>query len=464
MEADTIIKEFKKINKIPRKSGHEKKISDYLYNRCKDLGFDVIQDDMGNVIAQKGSSNKKDVILQAHMDMVCVKTDDKKIDFLNEGIKCKIEDNKMVAEGTTLGADNGIGVAIILEVMKKVNNVRAVFTTNEEVGMTGAKGLDKKYLDSNYLINCDWEDVNTICNSSAGNTTLEFSKTYECYKAKKENKVMLDIQVKKLPGGHSGVEIHKKIPNAIKVINDILKELKKNNICYNIGNYNGGIAMNAIPSSCSVSIMVNDDDKKRIIDLLKDRKVNGSPIEVGVSSCGTDNVLDDECTRQIVDFVDMCHDGVYTMSESIPDFVESSSNMGTLSLNSLDLKVVCLLRSSDKEKMQEMINIQQDVARKNDIQCIITSSEPSWPIKENSKLLEIACKKYKEKNNKEYIVEPVHAGLECAEFASKNSNLDIISIGPTIIDAHTPSETLFIDTVPIIYELIVEIIKEIQKK
>lgn len=477
-----VIEEFKALTMIPRKSHNEKAVSDYLVKRFEELNYDVYRDDVNNVIAEKKVNDDPFIILQGHMDMVCTYEDGLNFNPLTDHIEAVIEGNDMYAKGTTLGADDGIGVCMALVLSKHIDkNIRIICTVDEEDGMTGAIALDDKYLDGKYLINIDWEEADSICNSSAGGMNVNCTKVISNEEkiSDTSNYSLLNITLKDLEGGHSGCDIDKNRTNAIRAVSLFINKLFDNNIEVNLKNIDGGFASNAIASKCIANILVSNNDEEKIIELFNEfknnypdkDKFNISKVDMFDNELEKDELdnieyiktISKKETKEIVSFISNIIDGVYT-NEPNYNIVESSSNIGVIETNLNDndqIEVVTksLLRSCNDSKLDEIFDNYKKTAEDNGFTYDVPSHNPSWPIKEGT-LAKRLMEAYKEMNNDEIKLVQVHAGLECSYFSMKNKDLEMISAGPTIIGAHTPKETLKLDTIMPIYNMLCKVINE----
>lgn len=459
-----IIDEFKALTLIPRKSHNEKAVSDYLVSRFTKEGYSVYQDEVLNVIAEKKVNDSDDfIILQGHMDMVCTFDDGINFDPIKDHVEMIIEGNNMHSKGTTLGADDGIGIAMALVLSKHVDkNIRIICTVDEEDGMTGAIALDNKYLQGKYLVNIDWEDFDSICNSSAsGRNVFTEKKLNLVSDFDMTNKSLLELSIKGLEGGHSGCDIDKDRTNAIRVICEFLNKELDNNMQFNISSINGGSASNAIPIKCIAKVVVNDSDKDKFINdfnELKNNHKDGDKFNVTELNDKDFNVMSLDDSKEVVRFVSQVINGVYSMEPKF-NIVESSSNIGTIETKGDILTTNSLLRSCNDQKRDEIYNNYVTLAKENNFSHKILSDNPSWPIKEG-KIADLMIKAYNYVNNMDTKLVQVHAGLECSYFSVKNRDLDMISVGPTIQGAHTPCETLKLDTVMPIYKMIEKVMKE----
>ncbi|MDF2858746.1 MAG: aminoacyl-histidine dipeptidase, partial [Neobacillus sp.] len=270
---DHILAEFEALANIPRKSGYEKEVSEYLLKRAKALGFQVVQDEVNNIIIEKpataGFEDVPTTIIQGHMDMVCVGTEGKNYNPLTDSIKLLNDGNFLTAEGTSLGADDGIGVATALYLLQAASEhgpIRVIFTVDEENGMTGAKALDKKYLEGGYLINCDSEDVDRVTISSAGSINIDVKRVPIW--SKPTHTAPYQFAIKGLLGGHSGMEINKGHANAIRVLGLALDAMKNAGIDFELAEIHGGTARNAIPASATSTIVIRDLDIYKVNNVI----------------------------------------------------------------------------------------------------------------------------------------------------------------------------------------------------
>lgn len=478
---------FNEISKIPRGSKNEKKISDWLLNFAKERNLEVVQDDVLNILikkpATKGYEDYSPLILQGHMDMVWEKNKETKFDFETQGIELKIEDGFLKANGTTLGADNGIAVAYALAILDS-NDIKhpaleVIITTDEEDGMTGVNGLDYSLFKGKTLINLDTEEYGQVYVSSAGGgrTTTTFSFDPKPLDNKKYT--LVSIEVKGLTGGHSGAEIHLGLGNANKILGDVLYHLSK---AYTISiNYiDGGDKVNAIPREAVAHLGIDLRDEEsfekfeRLLkyafdNILLDNRVIDKNAVLEVKKLTEDELLGSKKrlkfldTLRLIAFLREFPNGVSRMSENIKGLVETSINLGVIKTTFEDEKIIIkaqsLPRSSVNSSLEKLFYEVEVLSKKHVGKVTIDSSYPSWEYKRDSKIREIILDSFKELNRKRAEVKAIHAGLECGIFANNIENLDIVSIGPNIYGAHTPEERMEIESVGKTWELILKVLE-----
>ena len=470
---ESVLEEFSKLAAIPRPSYHEEAVSKYLYEELQKLGLEVTRDEAGNVIADLKASadcfNVPRTILQSHMDMVCVANEGVKFNPLTDPIKLIRTDEYLTADGTSLGADDGMGIAEILFVIKRIikNNlshgaIRAIFTVNEETGMSGAMALDKKYFtDAQFLINCDSENAEELVIGSAGSVHIDFNRKFNKIAPSMQNSFKLTISG--LRGGHSGEEINAGRANAIKVMIDLLDNIKE----FELANISGGSAINAIPSSAEVTITtdLNENDIDDCINSTVERfhKVyNDIEPVINITRELLDEpqrVLTSKDCRQAMNLISVLHSGVYAMSQAAPNLVETSANLGLIKMSGEDLTINFFPRSSVYEKLNDFINISSRIAEMTDFEVKFSEPSPVWTENKNSRLANLMNEVFKRQNGQEMKIKTIHAGLECSFFFDKNPALDIVSIGTTNEHIHSPRERLKLSTVEPQVRLILETLK-----
>lgn len=454
---------FEEISKIPRGSKKEKKISDWLVSFAKERNLEVYQDSTLNVIIKKPGSNGMEkyspLILQGHMDMVWEKNSDTKFDFETEGIKLDIKDGFLKAVGTTLGADNGIAVAVILAVLDSDEIVHppleAVITADEEAGMTGVENLDISILKGKTMLNIDTEEEGEIYVSSAGGSRvqIDFGINRE---SSMENSQNILLEIKGLNGGHSGSDIDKGLGNSIKILSFVLLELSKK-FKFKLYEINGGDKTNAIPREASALINVLSADSVNFIkeskSLFEEMKNTYSKTEKNlIMVIKTDITADkgafsEEESKNLLNLLCEIPNGVITNSTNIEGLVETSLSMGVLRTHENVSSIQFLLRSSVNSALHDLENKLNDISKLYNADFTVDSSYSSWEYKENSKVRELFTKAHEDLFKKTPKIKAIHAGLECGIFAGKIDNLDVISIGPNIYGAHTPEEKMEISSV-----------------
>ena len=467
---DGVLEEFSQLARIPRQSGHEKAVSDYLVKAFSDIGCEVHQDEVNNVIADLPATAGKEsapmIILQGHMDMVCVADHGVNYDPLKDPIKLVRDEKFLSADGTSLGADDGIGVAEALYIMKNLKShgpLRAIITVDEEQGMTGAVHLDAKYLkDAQYLINCDSENYDELTVGSAGSVNIDFNRKLT-YSAPQGNKAY-KIHLKGLLGGHSGMEINKGRANAIRIMAILLNALDEAGISYELASFTGGKARNSIPAEAEVviSTMAEAQVIQEVIDAERDSCLDkygavDNNIEFDLTAAQPRRVMSEADRDSIIRLLISLHSGVYAMSQVVPGLVETSANIGMVKLKDGEvLSIACLPRSSNDAKIGEFI-LQADIlAQMTGFTAVIDKQTPGWKENQNSKLAKVMLEVFEAQNGIPMKVETIHAGLECGYHVMKNPELDVVSIGVNTFDIHSPKERVELATIPPQIKLIVE--------
>ena len=471
---------FAEISKIPRASKKEKEISDWLVKFAKERKLKVIQDEHYNVIIKKkateGYEDFSPLILQGHMDMVWEKNKDTEFDFSTQGIELVIDGDFLKANGTTLGADNGIAIAYALAILDsddiKHPALEVVITTDEEDGMSGVANLDFDEFDGKTLINLDTEEYGEVYVSSAGGTRTETKFIFETKKIG-NGYTPISIEVKGLSGGHSGAEIHKNLGNSIKILSEVLYHLSKK---YEMSliHIDGGGKVNAIPREAVAEIAVkldgdSIDEFKKLAELafeniLKDFKVSDKSPILAIEKMEEKNLgisLGD--TLNIINFLHEVPNGVLEMSKHIEGLVETSINIGFISTEIVDgnvkIRIKSLARSMANDPLNKLVEEITDLTRKHDANIKIAASNPSWEYKEDSKIRELIAKSFKEITGNEPVIKAIHAGLECGVFTQNIKGADVVSIGPNIYGAHTPEERMDIKSVGETWEWLLKILE-----
>lgn len=473
---DGVLGEFAQLAKIPRKSGHEKAVSDYLYNWAKQRNLAVVQDDFLNIIIDKAATSGYEklprVILQSHMDMVCVADPDKEFNPLTDAIEIINDGNVLKANGTSLGGDDGIGVATALYILDnhelEHGNLRVIITADEEAGMSGARNLAAKYLDARYLINCDSEDWNKLTMSSAGSVNIDMTGTINWQQSGYDN--ALKITMTGLLGGHSGTMIHDERCNAIKIMGYFLHLLNKAEVPFEIADLCGGTARNAIPSACYTVVGLDEayfTQVKEVMRITKQYVLDHFSKEIGFEIkvekvVVPAKVMPKDTATKVVDFICMAQNGVHTMSTAVEGLVESSSNLGIVRIEGDTIQFNVFPRTSNDQYFTYFKEVFGKIARLCDLEMDFSGKSPGWPVDEKSKLIPLALAIFKEQNCIEMEKESIHAGLESGWFCAKNPDLDIISIGPNLKDIHTPQERLELSTLVPHVKLIIEILKRVK--
>ncbi|MCL2322567.1 MAG: aminoacyl-histidine dipeptidase [Oscillospiraceae bacterium] len=464
---------FHEISQIPRGSGNEKGVSDYLKKFGESLGLKTIQDDVLNVIIKKpgtkGYENSDTVILQGHMDMVCEKNKDTVHDFLKDPIDLYVDGDYIKARGTTLGADNGIAVAMIMEILasKKIEHppIEALFTTNEEVGMTGAFGLDPENIEGRYLINVDSEEEGSLLVSCAGGVTntvmLPIQKTS---KAKKD---FYSIFITGLFGGHSGIDINKERGNANKLLGRLLNSLRKE-LDFELVSINGGSKNNAITRESEAIIGIEEKDSLKLQESVKaiesifknELRASDPGIMIKLDNAiAPTEVLSEDSKEKAIDLLYLLPHGVNSISVEIKDLVVSSNNLGVVITHEDAITFEGAVRSSVSSLKDEITDRIEALSNLVGAACKNENSYPAWSYNSDSKLREKMVQVFKKMYGKEPNIAALHAGLECGLFGDKIKGLDMISLGPNLKDVHTPNEKLSISSTKRVWEYLIEVLK-----
>ena len=468
-------KHFDEIRKTPRCSKHEEKIRKYIVEFAKNHNLKSKVDKTGNVIISKPASPGMEkittVILQGHMDMVCEKNSDITFDFSKEPIKLKLKGDILTADGTTLGADNGIGLAISLAILEdktlKHGPIEALFTVDEETGLTGAFAMEKDMLTGKILLNLDSEDFGVITVGCAGGGETKIILPVKTQPVDK-NQVPLMIKVSGLRGGHSGVDIHEQRGNAVKLLTRILWKAKGYD--FSISNIKGGDKHNAIPREAFALVSVNKSDKDKFISTLKSEEKaifeEIKPIDpkfkvVVENNEGLKTTLVKNSQDKLLNLLHGLPHGVDKMSYDIPTLVETSTNLATVEIKGGTAEIGLSTRSSIKSALQDFRDRIRAIAELSGASVKEDTPYPGWKPNLDSKILALSKKIFKEMYGKEPVVEAIHAGLECGIIGEKFPGMDMVSIGPTIKYPHSPEEQVHVSTVDKFYKYVLMILEKI---
>ncbi|ALP89337.1 aminoacyl-histidine dipeptidase [Clostridium butyricum] len=475
---DRIFYHFEQISKIPRGSGNEKAISDYLLDFGKSLGLECIQDAALNIIIKKtasiGYENAPAVIIQGHMDMVCEKNSDKEHDFEKDPINLVVKGDYIYADRTTLGADDGIAVAYAMTLLEDNTiehpAIEVLLTTDEEAGMSGAMALQPHYINGKIVLNLDSEEEGKLLVSCAGGIRTKSILPIE-WIDKKNDTIAYNLVIRGLKGGHSGMEIHLGRGNSNKLMGRLLKSIDKE-LDFNLVSLNGGSKNNAIPRESSSIITISQKDERKLLDIKrkvceelknefskKDPNLRVHLLEVEES---IDKVFSDDSTKKAVDLLYMYPNGVNTVSSDIQGLTESSTNLGVVTTLENSIEYDSAARSSVSSLKDEIVTRSKCITEILGGKLVTESSYPEWPYKTDSKIREVCKDVYERMYEKTPEIVAIHAGVECGLFKEKLGNdVDMISFGPDIIDIHTPNEHISISSVERCYEYLLEVLKEI---
>ena len=465
---------FEDLNAVPRPSKKEERVINFMRNFGLGHELSTYVDASGNVIikkpASKGMENRKTVILQSHLDMVHQKNADTIFDFNTQGIQSFIDGDWVTANGTTLGADNGMGVASIMTLLASKNiqhpALEALFTIDEETGMTGAFELEQGLLKGEILLNLDTEDDDEFSIGCAGGIDTNTSKSY--VQEKITNGLGLELIVKGLKGGHSGMDIHLKRGNANKIMNRLLYVALNFNL--NIAEINGGSLRNAIPRESFSKIVVNSYDfleklDKVVAEIKNEYSISEPDLSIEVNKIDLPKIgLSFSDSKEVIDVIYSVFNGVFKMSQTIEGLVETSSSLAKVILNDGEFITQSLQRSSVESSKFDIartigsafLNIRANVEH--------TGSYPGWEPNKNSQILDLMVSLYKNMFKSDPKVQACHAGLECGILNERYPGLDMISFGPTIKNPHSPDEKVHIKSVEKFWNLLIEVLRNIPLK
>ncbi|ASE64116.1 aminoacyl-histidine dipeptidase [Chryseobacterium indologenes] len=475
IEPQIIWKNFSKLNAVPRPSKKEEKVIAFIKGFGEDLGLETTVDEVGNVIIKKpatpGMENRKSVVLQSHLDMVCQKNNDVNFDFETEGIKMEIDGDWVKAKGTTLGADNGLGVATIMSVLESSDiphpALEALFTIDEETGMTGALGLKPGQLTGEILLNLDTEEDDEIDIGCAGGVDVTITQNYPVEAA---NGQIVRLEVKGLQGGHSGMDIHKGFGNANIILGRILyKGLENQNI--QLLSIDGGGLRNAIPREGVAIVSVRNAQEfiEEATALKKDILEEFASVEPGLqinieNSTSSDQAISEEDSKKVILTLKALHNGVYRMSPDVANLVEASNNVARVELKGGELKILNLTRSSVDSSKYSTAEQLKSVAELAGMNVVFSGSYPGWKPLPGSEIVQIMEKIYTEKFNEKPHVVACHAGLECGIIGANYPNMEMVSFGPTIRGAHSPDEKANIPSAQKFWSFLKDILANIPQK
>ena len=477
----SVFAEFAKINTLPRPSKHEEKMIEYLKSWGERHGLDTKVDETGNVIIRKGATpgmeNRKTVILQSHMDMVCDKLVDVEFDFDKDAIKTYVDGEWLTAEGTTLGADDGIGCAIELAILASDDiehgPIECVFTRDEETGLTGAEGMKAGFMTGDYLINLDSEDEGEIFVSCAGgrNTTAQFTFKRE---AAPQGSFFLKGSIKGLVGGHSGDDINKKRANAIKILARFVQQTMKRYEGVQLAQFHSGKLHNAIPRDGYFVIAVPNDVKENVradwnvfaVDVQDEFHVTDPQMVWFMESTEAEPVIAPAVAKKFIWAVQAVDNGIYAIcqDEALGGMVETSSNLASIHTTETTIDILSSQRSNVMSNLDNMCATVGAAFELAGAEVVSGDGYPAWKMKADSKLTEIVVESYKKLFKKEPVVRGIHAGLECGLFSERYPNLDMVSFGPTLRFVHTPDERLLIPTVQMVWDHLLDVLRNIPQQ
>ena len=475
LQPQLVFKYFEEISQIPRGSGNEKEISDYLRKFGEDLGLETIQDEALNIIirkpATKGYENAPGVVLQGHMDMVCEKNKGTNHDFTKDPLQLRIDGDYIYATDTTLGADNGIAVAMGLAVLAS-NDIEhpaleVLVTVDEEAGMSGAMALDGNLVKGKYILNLDSEEEGHLLVSCAGGVTALSTIPVEFTDAD-SSKVSYSLEIKGLLGGHSGMDIIKQRANSNKLLGRLLNLIS---IDFDLAKVEGGSKNNAIPRESDCVLMINPSDKETFISDVE-RITATFKHEFSTSDAGLEvicnettspsKVLNCDSKSRVISMLNIIPNGIQTMSMDIENLVESSTNIGVLRTTDSAVTFECAVRSSVGSLKTDITNRMELLTKQLNGTLQLISDYPAWEYAKNSQLEKMCIDAYKNLTGNEPIIMALHAGLECGLLLEKMPHAEAISFGPNMYDVHTPNEHLSISSTENTWKFLLAVLKSMK--
>ena len=476
-----VFEQFAKINEIPRPSKREEKMIEYLRNFGESRGLETKVDEVGNVIIRKGATpgyeDCKTVILQSHMDMVCDCLPEVQIDFDKEGITTYVDGEWMRAKGTTLGADDGIGIAIELAILDSNDiehgPIECVFTRDEETGLTGAMGMKSGFMTGDFLINLDSEDEGEIFVSCAGGRTTTATLDIKRQPAP-EGYFFIKGSVKGLVGGHSGDDINKKRANAIKILGRFLYQEMNRYEGIQLAEFHSGKLHNAIPRDGQFVIAVPHDVKENVkadwnvfaAEVEDEFHVTDTQMVWAMESTEAQKVIDPVVAKKFVWAIQAVDNGIYAIcqDEELGGMVETSSNIASIHSSENAIEILSSQRSNVMSNLDNMCATIRATFELAGAEAESGDGYPAWKMKANSELQKIVRESYVKLFGKEPVVRGIHAGLECGLFSERYPQLDMVSFGPTLRYVHTPDERLLIPTVQMVWDHLLDVLKNIPQK
>ena len=478
LEPKAVWNKFADLNAVPRPSKKEERVIAFMKDFGEKLGLETIEDEVGNVIIKKpatpGMENRTTVVMQSHLDMVHQKNNDTVFDFDKQGIDMYVEGDWVKAKGTTLGADNGLGVATIMAILESTDiphpAIEALFTIDEETGMTGAQGLKGGLLSGGILLNLDTEEDDEIGVGCAGGIDVTATRTYK-EEETPEFKIGYKVSVKGLQGGHSGMQIHEGLGNANKIMNRVLFDGFEN-FGLRISEIDGGSLRNAIPRESNAIVAIDAIHEDAFLlemamistTIRKELKTMEPNLEITVSKVDTPHkIMDLGVQEGLTRALYAALNGVYRMSADIPELVETSNNLARVIVKAGTIHIGCLTRSSVESAKLDLANTLRATFELTGCEVEFSGDYPGWTPNMDSAILKVMTKLYEDLNGEKPHVAACHAGLECGILGQNYPDMDMISFGPNIKGAHSPDERAQISSVQKYWKFVLEILKEIPK-
>jgi len=477
LEPKALWNHFADLNAVPRPSKKEERVVEFMMNFGKSLGLETIKDSIDNVIIKKpatpGMENRKTVVLQSHLDMVHQKNGDKVFDFDNQGIEMLIEGDWVTANGTTLGADNGIGVATIMALLASDSiphpALEALFTIDEETGMTGAIHVDSKNISGSILLNLDTEDDDELSIGCAGGIDTNTTYSYDQESFDKENTTILSVSIRGLLVGQSGMDIHRGRGNANKLMTRIIRHLLDNQ-SVRLASFDGGSLRNAIPREAKATVVISSKDfsniENQVNQIIEEIKIEFKSIEPALVIEFTESDFDGKVatekeTIKIINSLFSVVNGVYRMSPDIEGLVEASSSLARVIVNQGQYTTQSLQRSSVESSKKDVANMVKAAFESIGCEVVQGGDYPGWSPNADSPILSIMKELYIKRYNEEPKIKACHAGLECGILGKHFPGMDMISFGPNIRAAHSPDEKVQISSVQKYWDYLLETLKQI---
>jgi dipeptidase D len=479
LEPKALWNKFADLNAVPRPSKKEERVIEFMKDFGNSLGLETFEDDIRNVIIRKpatpGMENRKAIVMQGHLDMVHQKNADTVFDFDTQGIDMYVDGDWVRARGTTLGADNGLGVATIMAILESKDiphpAIEALFTIDEETGMTGALNLKGGILEGQILLNLDTEEDDEIDIGCAGGIDVTATRSYNEEEVP-EGSVGHIITVKGLNGGHSGMDIHKGLGNANKIMNRLLFDAFEN-FGLQVAEINGGSLRNAIPRESVAKVIISEmfdeayifDMQEIINDIKAEYKTTEPNLSIEIVKCDLpEKVMDLGVQEGIIRAIYAAHNGVYRMSADMEDLVETSNNIARVIVKDGEISIGCLTRSSVETSKFDLANALRSAFELVGCEVELSGSYPGWTPNVNSEILDTLVGIYEKQNNEKPKVVACHAGLECGILGTNYPDMDMISFGPTIHGAHSPDERASISSAQKYWKFVLEILSNIPVK
>ncbi len=479
LEPQALWRNFDDLNAVPRASKKEQRVIRFMKDFGQRLNLETIEDEIGNVIIRKpatpGMENRKTIVMQGHLDMVHQKNADTNFDFETQGIDMYVDGDWVRARGTTLGADNGLGVATIMAILESTDiahpAIDALFTIDEETGMTGALNLKGGLLKGEILLNLDTEEDDEIDIGCAGGIDVTAHRMY-LEENVDEGSAGYEIAVRGLSGGHSGMDIHKGLGNANKIMNRLMSGAFEN-FGLRISEIEGGGLRNAIPRESRAKVVIATmyedifmPEMQKVIDDIKKEFATTEPnLQIEISKTTLPGkVMELVVQEGLIRALYAAHNGVYRMSADIPDLVETSNNIASVTVKSGEIRINCLTRSSVESSKFDLANALRSAFELAGCEVTFSGSYPGWTPNVKSEILDVLVGIYEKQNGEKPKVVACHAGLECGIIGKNYPGMDMISFGPTIHGAHSPDERASISSAQKYWKFVLEILQNIPLK